>query len=207
MFQANVISGNSLEFDALLYPRQHQNTLNFIKESIINIPKSLLESGTGIFQNAIKKYEEMNSTATMMRVMNALKSISNMKNENVIYPILNIENSQQATITMQRWIMAEPTIRGLYHEQRCDGFSDTYVDNEPDSIGENHYDYRRVMSGVVLYDDPKTMTKFYMDELKEGDRELTPFEKITIVNSWEIIKNAALAMKEDPTDPYGGSLS
>ena len=45
--------------------------------------------------------------------------------------------------------MAQPDIRSLYHKGHCDGYSDTYVDMEPGLVGEQHYDYRRVMDGVV----------------------------------------------------------
>jgi hypothetical protein len=107
---------------------------------------------------------------------------------------------------MQRWIMAEPTVRELYHDQRCDGFSDTYVDMEPGKVGEEHYDWRRVMSGVVRYDDDTVVAKFYMDDLREGDRELDSWEKISIVGSWEVLKIAVSQMNEDPTSVFGDKL-
>mgnify|MGYP001626189315 CR=1 FL=1 len=207
MFQAQVITGNDIELDGLLYPTQHVNTMQFIQSNLSQIPSTIIGAAQNLFQEAAQKYKQLQSSATMMRVMNALKLAKNTKQENIIYEINNIEDSQLATVTMQRWLMACPEVRTLYHEQRCNGYSDTYVDVEPEKVGEDHYDWRQVMTGVVRYDSDDIVSKFYMEELKPGDRELNPYEKIAIVNSWEVMKIAVSQMLEDPTDPMKGTLS
>ncbi len=207
MIQAQVIQGNDIELDAILYPSTHVNTMQFIQSNIAKIPSMVLDGAKALFNNATNKYRELNSSATLTRMMNALKAINNIKNENVIYEVKTIDESQSATLTMQRWLMSCPEIRELYHEQRCNGYSDTYVDVEPGKVGEDHYDYRRVMTGVVDYNNEDIISKFYIDELKPGDRELNPYEKIAILNSWEVMRIAVSQMKEDPTDPLKGSLS
>ena len=51
---------------------------------------------------------------------------------------------------MKRYIMANPHVREAYQEQRIAGYDGTYKDPFADDTIENHYDYRRVMNGVVV---------------------------------------------------------
>lgn len=208
MFQANVINGNSLEFDALIYPTAHQNTLNYIQNSMAELPRKIVGGAAQqLVTMAQNAYAQLMSSETRMRVMNALSGTHNLRNENRIYSIKTIEECQQATLTMQRWIMAEPTVRQMYHDQLCDGYSDTYVDTEPNKIGEDHYDYRRVMTGVVDYDEKTDyMTSFYMDHLKDGDRDLEPHEQLLILENWRVVQIAMSQMNDDPTSPFKGKL-
>ena len=103
--------------------------------------------------------------------------------------------------------MANPVVRQTYHEQKCDGYSDTYIDNQPSAIKETHYDYRRVMDGVVVdKDNDGWSVKFYPDDLHDGDRELVHGEKVDILHSWDIIEMFMKAGDKDPTSQYGAAL-
>ncbi len=111
---------------------------------------------------------------------------------------------------MQNYIMANPMIRELYNQQLCDGYSDTYTDIDKNTIGDKHYHYRRVMDAVVQdttdsegnYD---WVSKNYMEDLLEGDRELEIEEKAKVLSTWEVM-NAFIKAGQDPTNPRGGSL-
>ena len=78
-------------------------------------------------------------------------------------------------------------------------------------IGEEHYDYRKVMSGVLqtVEDDEEISHrfKFYIDDLEEGDRPLSSVEKLDVVNTWDWMSLMLNSDNEfDPTDPTGGRL-
>lgn len=206
MFQMNVVHGDGLEFNTLIYPSQHPNTINYIQQSLSNLPSQLLDTSRDLYEIANQKFQQLNSSEARQRVFNVLSTLGNIRNENIIYPIKDIEECRSASITMQRWIMSEPNIRTLYHNQQCDGYSDTYVDMEPNKISEDHYDWRRAMSGVVQYESDDIVAKFYMEELRDGDRELSPFEQLMIQRSWETVKIAVSQMNDDPTNPFGGKL-
>lgn len=206
MFQANVISGDSLEFNALIYPTQHPNTLQYISNSLSQLPNILTDQSRDLYQLAQQRYNQYYGSEARQRAFHALSMLNNGYQENTIYPVKTIEQSQAATLTMQRWIMSEPNIRTLYHNQQCDGYSDTYVDVEPNKVGEDHYDYRRAMSGIVRYDSDNIVADFYIDELRDGDRELDPYEQFMIQRTWETIKIAVSQMNDDPTNPFGGKL-
>jgi hypothetical protein len=115
---------------------------------------------------------------------------------------------QNASLTMQRWIMAEPTVRTLFHKQLCDGYSDTYVDMYPGRVGEDHYDYRRVMNGVVVpHEERGGDATTYMEDLIPDDVELDLNDQIDIISSWQFIQAKVAERNEDPTSKYNGTLS
>jgi len=107
---------------------------------------------------------------------------------------------------MQRFIMANPMVRQLYHDQRCDGYSGTYIDVQPDATKEDHYDYKRVMNGIVQQDGDGTMFYTqYMDQLHHGDKELALAEQVSILDTWEIAEMFIKA-GNDPTSVWNESL-
>jgi hypothetical protein len=84
---------------------------------------------------------------------------------------------------------------------------DTYVDVEPGLVGEEHYDYRRVMDGVMQdTEDGGWYAKIYVEDLKEGDRDLSHGEKVDILQTWSRLEYLMALNKEDPTSPEGGYL-
>jgi hypothetical protein len=206
MFEANVIRGGTHEFDSILYPQQNQRNDDYIKQTLMNIPTTLVNAGTDLFTRALETYKTINSSEMVTRARNALRAAKGVLSNNTIIPLLDVSSMQSASLFMQRWIMAEPTIRNIYNEQLCDGYSSTYQDMHPGDIGEDHYDWRRVMDGVVQYNEKSSFVKFYIENLVEGDRELIHDEKVDILSTWDIMKMAVSSGMEDPTDPFGGKI-
>ena len=97
------------------------------------------------------------------------------------------------------------TLRLMYHQQRCEGYTDTYVDMHPGDVGEQHYDYRRVVDGMVMEQDDELVSVQYFDEIKEGD-ELDIDDQVAILRTWDSVKAAIEENKEDPTSPFNASL-
>lgn len=129
---------------------------------------------------------------------------------NVIRPLQNIADIQQAPGVMQRWVMANPMVREQFHMQRCDGYSETYVDVHPQDRGVNHYDFRRVMSGVLQEcteeegADWKVVNHFEFDHF--DDVQLSTREKDDILTVWDLIEGLMKPGAEDPTSPYCNRL-
>lgn len=146
---------------------------------------------------------------TLMRTSRAVsRQLKGAFREDIIRPYYGIDEFQTAGPTMQRWIMAEPTVREMYHGRECDGYTGTYVDLSPGRIGEYHYDYRRVMDGVVVVDEETGHwhADSHLEPLYEGDRDLLPDEQMDILRSWDHLRRHLLAGEEDPTSPWNGSL-
>lgn len=130
----------------------------------------------------------------------------NIFQEDVISTMSSLEAMQNAKPIMRRFIMANPTVRELFHKDRCFGYGEDYVDNHPGTLGEDHYDYRRVMDEVVFINDDDVFEVVnYGEELEEDEIELNIIEKRDIINTWEWCEYH-MDKGNDVTDPEGGAL-
>lgn len=205
--QVRVFEGNPDVFNALIYPEQTQTARRFIEDQFIKVSETLTETGRQFINGAKDLYDRIVNSPAMATARAIMNQTNIYFDPNLVMSIDNLEGLQQAKIGMQRWIMAQPDVRKAYHEQRIDGYADTYVDMHPNDIGENHYDYRRVMDGVVVENlDGSWMFAQYLDELYENDRSLNISEKSDILHAWDIAKLYIERSKEDPTSPFGSEM-
>lgn len=193
------------EFNALLYPDQSPFHRDYFHSQVTNFNQTLNTYGQQFMAAAKDVYDRINDSSALELARRAIRSAKGLFQTNLILPLRNIDVLQAAQPTMQRWVMANPMIREMYHDQRCSGYADTYVDVEPNAIGEQHYDYRRVMDGIVVEDENDWHVNMYFDEIREGDRELLSSEQFDILDTWKIMELFVKA-GEDPTDPFGGKL-
>lgn len=210
--------GGVSEFDALAFGVPNNESIRYFQNqynNLINNSANFIgDIGQRFIDTATDLYNRYVSPEAISRIRNIIYHVDNIKVNDYIYPITELSDFQQANLNMQRWIMASPDIRQLYNEQRCDGYSDTYFDFEPGTIGDTQYDYRMVMDGVVryTYDDQGEIngtvrTDYYLDsELKEGDRYLSLEEKTDILSVWDVLKTYIEEGEQDPTSAIGGYL-
>ncbi len=201
----NVVHAGTIGFDALLYPEQNSSNMAFIQQQFQNFSTSLTDAGRQFMEGAKAIYEQINNSEAVLLARNAIRAVKGLMNPNVIQPITTYEDFQIAQPVMQRYIMANVNIRQLFFDQRCDGYSDTYVDIDPGKIGEDHYDYRRVMNGIGVETEDDFVFTYYPDELREGDRELNIHEQVDILTTWQVM-NMFMQEKKDPTNIYGGKI-
>lgn len=210
----SVSFGDTNSFNAMLYTPKHSATLNFLENQVNRLTEygsSLTEAGKSFFANTAQMFNTFNGAEALRLARAAVKRIDNVFQSNEIKYISELPDIQNASLNMQRWIMANPIVRELYNNQRCDGYSDTYADMSPGTIGESHYDYRRITEGLVrevvgedgITDD---VTTFYFDDLHEGDRELNIDEQMDILNTWDIIESYIKNGKSDPTSLFNNNL-
>lgn len=207
MFVANVIPGDSLEFNALVYPQHNSSMMEYISSGIERLGSVVTDSSRYLLDRAASMFSSINDSEAARRARAAIIATKPDYLNDMVLPLNTIGELQRANLYMQRWIMAEPTVREIYHDQRCDGYQNTYMDMYPNDIGESHYDYRRVMDGVVINDvEPNVVSRHYIEDLLEGDRDLSSYEKHDILRTWDIVKQCMLAGEQDPTSPFNGNL-
>lgn len=202
----NVIQGGTVDsFDYLAFPNQNPANTSYIQNQLTNISDRLTGYGRTFLEASKEIYEKVNNSQALMLAKAAVRRAKGFLHPNSIMYLGELDDLRQAQPMMQRFIMAEPALRREYHKQRVDGYSDTYVDVAPGKVGEDHYDYRRVMTGVVTEEgdgeDYTWKAVIYADELFEGDSELDTFQKNDILKTWDIV-NMFMAAAKDPTDPY-----
>jgi hypothetical protein len=199
--------GDSAEFNALAFGPKHPGTLAFLENQVSSFSQTLTDAGRSFFSNARDVFEQFNGEEAMRLARAAVRKANSLFQRDQIRSIWELGELQQAPLTMQRWIMANPEVRQMYQDQRCDGYVDTYIDVHPGTIGSTHYDYRRAVNGMVMDDDEDDwVCRFYPDELLEGDKELSLDEKIDIQTTWDIVAALMKAGGEDPTSPFANKL-
>lgn len=203
---ANFYTGGVDTFNAIVYSEPHPNTIAFM-ENMLNQPTTALTSaGEEFMSRARDAYERFNGSEAMRMARAAARQIKSQWDRNIIRPLTTIGDVQQAPMKMQRYLMAEPTVRRAYHRQQCDGYSETYVDAAPGFVGPEHYEYRRVMDGVVVESDDGWYFDQYFDELEEGDKDFLFEEQFDILRSWNTLASAMMAGKDDPTSRWNAEL-
>lgn len=210
--QINVIETPSVDtFDFLIFPEQHQKSQNYIFQQLSSYVPTLTDVGRKFMETSKSIYDKFNDSNVIKMAKATLRAAKGIMQPNLIRHLHTLEDIQSAQPVMQRYIMAQPDLRQVYLEQRCDGYSDTYVDLHPGHVGEEHYDYRRVMDHVVVETVDKDgndiwCVKSYAEDLIEGDRELTHDEKVDVLLTWDSVK-AYLDSRNDPTNIFGGQIA
>lgn len=202
----NVIEAGVDSYDYLIYPEQNPINQTYIQNQLNNFSSTLTDVGMKFVEASRAIYEKINDSTAIRTARAAVRMAKGMFHPNMIVPLESIDDIRAAQPMMQRYIMADPTIRALYHNQQCDGYSDTYVDLEPGRIADNHYDYRRVMDAMVFDaedadGDYEWRSKNYYEELAPGDRELTFQEKNDILTTWSVMDMFIEAGK-DPSNIF-----
>lgn len=115
----------------------------------------------------------------------------------------DIGEFQHAPSNQMRFLMAEPTIRRRYHANRCAGYDERYIDNEPNMVGENHYEYRLLHNGhAQRHEDGTFGTRFYPQELRHSDDELDYEDQVELILSNQRLKWYMEQEDEDPTSRF-----
>lgn len=127
---------------------------------------------------------------------------------NLISRLESIEDCMNASVLGQRFIMANPRIRQLRRDMLCNGFYDTYDDEDPNAATpERHLDYRRAMTGVVLLEskDVDDVRVRYYSSSDDDESALTALQRHIIQANWGF-QDALLDAKIDPTNRTGGKI-
>jgi len=208
-----VVSGGVAEFNALAYQERHPSTLGFLQSQFQNAGRALTEAGARFMGGAKDLFDKFNGDEALRRARALARTVKNAFQRNEIRSIFDLAGAQSANQVMQRWVMANPIVREMYHDQRLDGYSDSYVDMHPGTRGDDHYDYRMVVQGMVRevpkVDDEEEdgwVASFYFEDPAEGERALDVSEQADILSTWDYVEAILKIGVDDPTNPLGGKL-
>ncbi|EKD89567.1 MAG: hypothetical protein ACD_33C00045G0034 [uncultured bacterium] len=173
--------------DMLLYGSKNNILSNYLNTQLQQLPQQFNEFSGRIYDSIASSYNYINDKLIQYGIMNQLERQNITVIDNQIDELLTYQQINNASITMQRYIMAHQGIRQLYLDQNVDGYSNTYNNLFGKTIQDNHYDYRRVMDEVVIDNvtDFEWVMKFYHDNLEAGDRDINHHEKVKILNTWK----------------------
>jgi hypothetical protein len=197
--------GNDL-IDALGGGMVDEQTKDWIAQRGDGFYSALGERAQQFFSQAKQIHQTISESQAMQMLRNAKSKLDSLWVSNQIQALYDMAQFQTASLTMQRWVMAEETLRRKYLHQEVDGYSDSYKNLQGNAVGEAQYDWRRVMDGVGRLEGDDYILKRYQDYLPEGERELTSFEKLDVLDSWARVRHILEEGGEDPTSLYGNML-
>ena len=183
-----------------------QNTTSWLGERSQTLRSNLSTMASSFFDQAQNLYQMISTTTAVQAMRNLVAKTDNNWMSNNIHGIYSIEQLQTANPIMQRYIMAQQRLRGMYLNNMVEGYAESYENVAGNRIGESHYDYRRVMDEIMVIHDDHTEVKQYYEEIPEGDKELTLYEKVDILRVWNLVDQALDANEMDPTSPVGNLL-
>lgn len=204
---AMYIEGGALAFNELAYAPRDQSTIEYLKESAMNLSQNLTDTGRMFMDTTRQQWSHFFGDNALRAARAAVRTVQTMWDSDVIKQLTTIAQMQHAPVVMQRYIMANPVIRGMYLAQQLDGYSDTYQNIHGSDIGHAHYDYRRMMNGIVEErEDGGWEAWTFFDELLEGDHELTFDQQGELIDSCSNIIREIRKRRDDPTSKYNASL-
>ena len=200
---AIIVSSSGTGIDYALYGDKSHVVAGYVQQQLQQMPVYASPYQERMQHSLQASYAYLTDSAIRNDIANQLRHVGVDLGENFIVELRSFEELQHANLTMQRWVMAEPSIRQMYLDQNLDGYSDTYINTSGKYVGERDYHYQLAMSGVpVDRPDGTSVVRFYHaeDELMPGDRALTHHEKIAIQRSWRNARDIARDMGFDFTN-------
>lgn len=194
-------------FDAELYGRKHHRTVEYLTRDIDNLTHKLRDGGQR-FREIIERdvYRPFDESRAARVLRAALRYTENVFRPDQIRYLGTIGEIQHSPASMIASLMAEPTLRRMYHQQQVDGYSDSYIDTQPGKVGEDHYDYRRVVNGIFMEEEGELVATTFYEDLIDQTGELDFLDQIDILRTWEQMRIHLGRRKEDPTSRWNSSL-
>lgn len=205
---ANVVDGDNNTFNLLAYGENNQGVMNYLNEQREMISSRLSDVGRQWYNSAADIYRQVDNSRAMQLLRAAERTINHYWDDDRVRYMNDIGTFQQAKPMMQRYIMADETVRSRYLQGQCSGFADTYVNYDGKDIGRTHYDYRRAVDGVVQTDeqDENWKVSMYFEDELEHDIKLDRSQQADIASTWVNVRAAMKRNREDPTSAWNNPL-
>lgn len=183
-----------------------QQTSNWLGERANALRNTISGAASQFFDQAKTMYAMISTNDAIQALRNLTAKTDNVWNSNVIHSLTTIEQLQTAAPIMQRYIMAQPELRKMYLNGEVEGYADSYENLHGDRTGIRHYDYRRVTDGIVTATEEYAVFNNFYEVIPDGDVELTLYQKVDILRSWNTVNDALDEHEEDPTSAGGNRL-
>lgn len=199
--------GTTADFEAQWYGIPDQQAIQYMEQDRQRFLSNLLPTSQTIFKGLTDGiFGAIDYQEAFRRGRAFGRRVATLFMADEIQQFSKIAEFQHAPPVMQRWIMAEPTVRQLYLDQKVDGYSDTYTTTDH-NVGMMHEDYQKVIDGVYREDENGdiVITEFY-NLYEEDERPLDLMEQVDILNTWDMLKSYLAKGGDDPTSKYNASL-
>lgn len=193
-------------FDAGIYGTPNMGTVDYVRDQFAKGWENLTDIGRSFFEEKRELVEAATSEDAFRKTEALARKFRHMWDKDEIKSLNTLSQLQHAKPTMQRWLMADPVVRGLRNQQLIDGYSNTYEDWEPKSIGEDHHDYRLVTDGIYMENEDGSgeCTSYYDSH---DDEDVLSFqEQVDIQSAWDTQRALLKRRREDTTSPFNDRM-
>jgi hypothetical protein len=193
-------------FTALLFPPMNSANVDYLRSQYVGV-ESIIDPREREF--AMRSREEFEKNFSNEAMEYARKVAQHYLGQTAfgmsyILVLQEVGHFQTAAPHMQRWIMACPRVRELYHGQCLDGYSHSYTDSSPNLSGWLHDDYRMVMQGIVEDDDSHYGFTTFAEDGEEAPLNIN--DQATILSTWDWLTSHIEEKDEDPTSVNGDKM-
>lgn len=204
---AKVVIGGTNAFDHMLYGAPSPEIHHFVNNLHQQVTPMLTQEGLNFVQQTRNEWSKFFGEDAARLARAGARRIASLWDDNSIRQLVDIAQLQQAPVIMQPFLMAQPDIRQAYLDQKVDGYSDTYVNEHGTAVGEDHYHYQCVMSGIVTdtEDDEWKAVTYFLEHEKVED-ELNFDQKLDVLCSWNELLLRYRTGRDDPTSKYNSAL-
>lgn len=196
-------------FDAQLYGAPSQESVNQFREATQRVAQFIPNHFKHVHQRVVERVDKLADFDYQHAMRVAAAHVASAWEGDHIRHLRTVEDLQAAAPVNIRWNMAEPTYRALYQQGQANGYGEDYNDTQPDAIGNNHIDYKRVTHGQWIEDDDECTMVMYDSDVTHDEAEediLILSQQRTIQSNWLKIREETLRKGLDIGCPMGGSL-
>lgn len=206
-----IVSGGAVGFDAGVYMPPPPDTVNYLQNTMNQYMGMLGAPARQFYDTIADRVTSYDYEKLAYMAQAVVRNVEGMWMDNRIQPLYDIGHFQQAPQVMVRWLMAEPTIRKLYHNGEAEGYGENYVDNCPGMIGEDHHDWQVVNDGIMFEDDDGEdySTEYFYESNPQYDPEYDSLNINDVANimcSWTHMAEYARQKRDDPTSKWNAQL-
>lgn len=205
---AQLISGGNAAVQALLYGDTHPGTQRYFESQRGRGFERLTQTARDFAKDAVDRFGFMATDRAKRLIANVRRRADWAWHGDYIRPLRTVDEIQLAAPTMIRYVMAEPHVRTMFHNQQLAGYDEHYTDDAPECVGEDHREYRHVMDGIIQVDEDEEgwHADSYLDDYLEDEHQLDFTEQLDILETWGNVQKAITKRLRDPTSLYGASL-
>ena len=185
--------------DSMLYGNKSELINNYLVQQMQQIKPAFNEFSNRIYQNLQTSYNFINDKLVQYGILSELHQQGVQVVDNYYMELNSFAALQNANLTMQRWVISHPQVKQMYLDQNIDGYSETYKNVFGGGVGEQDYNHRRIMEGVVQDTPNGFIIKNFIEDLLPGDRQPTHYEQVQMLHTYDAIDHILSTCKFDFT--------
>lgn len=200
---ATIVEGGAASLGTMAFGQVSRSVMDSLAETSRYFTEHISDRAKSFYDTVRESEKDLIHSRLNGYVKRSIRGLASLWSDNSIRPLTTLRGIKLANEATIPYIMANPVLRKKYHDNEVDGYSDTYVDEQPGEIGATHVDYMEITNGVFMENEKGELyaTEYYNDLLYERN-ELDIEDKHNIVTlTWPAVETF-LDEGKDPSDIY-----